>query len=238
MNNRKTATLVGIFYIIGTVAGSLNVAATGSILESGNLLAGIAANETRWLVGTLLILVMGFPLAMIPALTYPIFKKHNEVLAMGTIIFRGVLEAMAYIASTLTMLMLFSASRAFTGAPAAEASGLMRTSELLLGMSDWVSIILAIVFSIGALLFNYLLFQTRLVPRWLSGWGFIGAFLYFVAPLISMLEAHHYALSLDSRLFILLAPTAIQEMVFAVWVIAKGFQPTPQTGKLPAGQPA
>ena len=223
--NRRRATLVGVFYIIGTVAGILSMVATSPSLAASNVLSGIAANENRWTIGALLILVMGFPLAMIPALTYPIFKQHNEVLAMGTIIFRGILEAVAYMASTLSMLMLLSVSREYAGATSADAASLIRTGELLVDMGDWINLILALVFSIGAILFNYLLIQTRLVPRWLSTWGFVGAILYFAAPLVSMLESHHYPLSLDSMLFFLLAPTAIQEMVFAVWVIIKGFNP-------------
>jgi len=170
INNRKTAILVGVFYIIGTVAGIFSAIATGPSMAETNILAAIAANPNRWTIGTLLILVMGFPLAMIPALTYPIFKKHNEVLAMGTIIFRGVLEAVAYMASTLSMLMLLSVSREYAGATAADAANLTRTGELLVGMGDWINLILALVFSIGAILFNYLLIQTRLVLRWLSIW--------------------------------------------------------------------
>ena len=235
--NRRRATLVGVFYIIGTVAGILSMVATSPSLAASNVLSGIAANENRWTIGTLLILVMGFPLAMIPALTYSMFKKHNEVLAMGTIIFRGVLEAVAYMATTLSMLMLQSVSRKYAGATAADAASLIRTGELLVGMGDWINLILALVFSIGAMMFNYLLIQTRLVPRWLSGWGFIGAVLYFAAPLISMLEGHHYALTADSLLFILMAPTAVQEMVFAVWVIIKGFNPPPTANELLTDSP-
>ena len=235
--NRRRATLVGVFYIIGTVAGILSMVATSPSLAASNVLSGIAANENRWTIGTLLILVMGFPLAMIPALTYPIFKQHNEVLAMGSIIFRGVLEAVAYMATTLSMLMLLSVSREYAGATAASAASLIRTGELLVGMGDWINLILALVFSIGAMMFNYLLIQTRLVPRWLSGWGFIGAVLYFAAPLISMLEGHHYALTADSLLFILMAPTAVQEMVFAVWVIIKGFNPPPTANELLTDSP-
>jgi hypothetical protein len=238
MNNRRSASLVGIFYIIGTVAGILSMVLTSPNLAASDIPASIAANENRWMIGTLLILVMGFPLAMIPALTYPIFKKHNEVLAMGTIIFRGVLEAMAYIASTISMLMLLSVSRKYAGATGADTLGWMQMSEMLVEMKDWTGLMLALVFSIGAMMFNYLLMQTRLVPRWLSVWGLIGAVLYFAAPLVSMLEGHHYALSADSVLFILMAPTAVQEMVFAVWVIIKGFNPLPAATEVLTNSPA
>ena len=55
------------------------------------------------------------------------------------------------------------------------------------------------------------------MPRWLSVWGLVGAALYIVAPLGSM-----FGLSLG----VLMAPLAVQEMVMAVWLIAKGFNPS------------
>lgn len=74
----------------------------------------------------------------------------------------------------------------------------------------------AITFVLGALMFYVVLYQSRLVPRWLSTWGLVGAVLYIVPPLGSM-----FGLSLG----VLMAPLAVQEMVMAVWLIAKGFSP-------------
>ncbi len=67
-------------------------------------------------------------------------------------------------------------------------------------------------------MFSVLLYQSRLVPRWLSVWGLVGAALYIVPSLGSMFGL--------SSLGILMAPTAVQEMVMAVWLIAKGFNST------------
>ena len=74
-----------------------------------------------------------------------------------------------------------------------------------------------IPFALGALMFSVLLYQSRLVPRWLSAWGLVGAVLYVVPALGSM-----FGLSLG----FLMAPLALQEMVLAAWLIAKGFSPS------------
>jgi hypothetical protein len=68
-----------------------------------------------------------------------------------------------------------------------------------------------------------LFYQTRLIPRWLSGWGCIGAVLYPIAKVASMFSPLHLATEIGVGIGILLIPTAIQEMVFAVWMIVKGF---------------
>ena len=224
-NDRKTAVIVGALFIIGTVSGILSGVVSGSILEGPDLFIKVAANETRVIIGALLVLVMGFPLAMVPVLMYPIFKRYNEVLALGAVIFRGVLEAVCYIALTVSMLLLLTVSQEYVSSGAPNASQFQTLGTLLQEVGDWTNQILAIVFSIGALMLYYLFYRTRLVPRWLALWGFVGALLYFAAPFVSMIGQQHLALSLDGPLGILMGPLALQEMVFAVWLIVKGFNP-------------
>ncbi len=68
---RKTAVIVGILFIIGTVSGILAGVVTAPIRAGSTYPLNISASETQWLIGTLLILVMGFPLAMIPIHVIP-----------------------------------------------------------------------------------------------------------------------------------------------------------------------
>jgi hypothetical protein len=136
------------------------------------------------------------------------------------------------------MLLLLSASRAYGGALTPDGAALQTAAALLTNAGEWFGQITALVFSIGALMIYFLFYQTRLVPRWLAAWGFIGAMLYFAAPLFSMLGTQHLALSLSSPLGFLMGPLALQEMVFAVWLIVKGFNPSPMLARLPQETPA
>jgi hypothetical protein len=219
---RKTAVIVGILFIIGTVSGILSGVVTAPITAGATYPLNISASETQWLIGTLLILVMGFPLAMIPVLLYPIFKKHNEVLAFGAVLFRGVLEMVCYLIPVIGQFLLLSVSQIHGTNGAAEAADLQALGSVLIATNAWSSLLLGLVFSIGGLMIYALFYQTRLVPRWLSGWGFIGAILYFIAHMDGIFGAQQ-VLSFNSGLGILMAPLAIQEMVFAVWMIVKGF---------------
>jgi len=109
---------------------------------------------------------------------------------------------------------------------AADASYLQTMGSVLTAAKDWIEMWGALVFSIGGLMIYTLFYQTRLVPRWLSGWGLIGGVLYFIANLLSMFDPLHTAPSIGIGVGLLLVPTAIQEMVFAVWLIVKGFNPS------------
>jgi hypothetical protein len=94
---------------------------------------------------------------------------------------------------------------------------------MLIVAGDWIQLIGGIVFSVGTLMFFALFYQTRLIPRWLSGWGLIGAVLYVIAKIVSVFSPLHLAPDIGEGIGLLLVPTAIQEMVFGVWMIVKGF---------------
>jgi hypothetical protein len=214
MNPNKIARIVGILFIIGTLAGILSAVITAPILDGPDYLIKVAANESQLVMGTLLILIMGFALAMLPIMLFPIFKKYNEPLALGAVIFRGALEAVAYIAIVISMLLLLTVSQEYVNAGAPDASYFQTLGTLFLEAGVWFESMLAIVFSLGALMIYYLFYQSKLIPRWLSVWGFVGALIYLAEPLLAMF---------GSEFELLFAPLALQEMVLAVWLIVKGF---------------
>ena len=217
--NRETARTVGVLFIIGTVAGILSRVVMGPIQNTQDYLLGVPASETRLVVGALFILMMGLALAMVPVMMFPILRKHNETLALGYVVFRGGLEAVAYLAIATSWLLLVPLSQIYAQSGASDASNAQALGTVLLETKE-IGSILTIVFCIGALIFNYLLYRTGLVPRWLSGWGLIAIAPYFAAGLLAMFGV---ITALSPIYATLNLPLALQEMVLAVWLIVKGF---------------
>ena len=226
INYRRTAIIVGVLFIIGTVAGILSGVITTPVLDAPDYLNEIAANRSQIVWGALLVLVMGFPLAMIPVMMFPIFRKYSEPLALGAVVFRGVLEAVTYILMVICWLVLIPLSQEFVQAGAPDASNFQALGTLLTEAVYWINHILALVFTIGAAMLYWLFYKTKLIPGWLALWGFIGAILYFAAPIANMFESQHLPLSLGVKWGYLMIPLAIQEMIFALWLIIKGFNPS------------
>ena len=220
---RKTAIVVGVLFIVGTVAGISSGIVTGPVLGDSDYLAAVVANESSIVLGALLVLVMGFPLAMIPVMMFPIFRKYNEPLALGSVVFRGVLEAVTYMVIAICSLMFIPVGQAFLNAGAADAATFQAMGNFIKQAVYWTEHLLALVFTIGALMLYWLFYKTKLIPSWLALWGFIGAILYFAAPVLNLFDPQHPALSLGVKWGNLMAPLAIQEMVFALWMIIKGF---------------
>ena len=220
---RKTAIVVGVLFIVGTVAGISSGIVAGPVLGDSDYLAAVVANESSIVLGALLVLVMGFPLAMIPVMMFPIFRKYNEPLALGAVVFRGVLEAVTYMVIAICWLMFIPVGQAFLNAGAADAATFQAMGNFIKQAVYWTEHLLALVFTIGALMLYWLFYKTKLIPSWLALWGFIGAILYFAAPVLNLFDPQHPALSLGVKWGNLMAPLAIQEMVFALWMIIKGF---------------
>jgi hypothetical protein len=209
---RRTAIIVGVLFISGDIAGVLSYVVTGGLLDGRDALTKIAASQNQVVLGALLVLVMGLALAMVPVVMFPVFKKVNEVLALGCVVFRGALETVAYMASAGAWLLLVELSREHAEAASPGAPHFQTLSALLAGPIP--AYLTAIVFSLGSLMFYYLFYQSRLIPRWLSVWGLVGAVLYLASPLLDMF-GHGFGL--------LMAPLAVAEIVLAVWLLAKGF---------------
>jgi hypothetical protein len=224
---RKTAIIVGVLYIIGTVAGVLSVIVTTPILGASDYLAEVAANPNRLTTGVLLVLLMGLALAMVPVLLFPIFRKINEVLAMGYVVFRGALETAIYIVSIVPWLFLLIVGREYAAAGAPAGSYFQTLGSMLQEGNDSISSIIGIVFGLGALMIYDLLFQSRLIPRWISVWGFIAIILNLATSFLMLFGLQS---GFSTANMVMNAPIFFQEMVMAVWLIVKGFNPAAIAG--------
>ncbi len=217
---RKNAISVGILFIIATVVHVLGKTKfLDPILDAPDLLIKVSSNTNQLIIGSLLVLISVFACAGIAIGLYPVLRKHNEALALGSVGFR-VMETMLYVIGVACTLSLIPLSQGSASAGAANASPFQISGTLLLAVKDSAGMLSVIAFTMGALLYYYILFRSKLIPRWLSGWGLVAA----VSSLACILLTIFGQLVPFSTVFILLQlPIGLQEMVLAVWLIAKGF---------------
>ncbi len=218
--NRKTAIIVGVLYIIGTVSGILSVLFTQSILTDPDYLMQVSVHENQIIVGVLFVLTMALALAMVPVMLFPILRKFNEVLALGYLIFRGALETVVYMVMIITRLFLIIVSQQYAVA-GTQASYFQTLGAVLLAGHDAINTLLIIVFSLDALMLYCVFFQSKLIPRWISVWGLIAILMHFSTAFLVLF--HLVAPGISLTLFVINFPILIQEMVMAVWLIVKGF---------------
>ena len=219
---RKTAISVGVLFIIATVLNMLGNIPINTILDAPDYLINISANENQVIIGGLLVLLSAFASAGIAIGLYPVLRKHNEALALGSVGFR-VMEGMLYIVAVVGLLSLLTLSQDYVKAGASNASLFQVSGTILLAIKTWAGQLGVIAFTLGALMYYYVFYQSKLIPRWLSGWGFLGAALSLAATLLTIFGQ----LVPFSTVFMILHLTIlVQEMVLAVWLIVKGFNPS------------
>jgi hypothetical protein len=73
------------------------------------------------------------------------------------------------------------------------------------------------------MLYYIIFYRTKLVPRWLSGWGIVAAIFTMFSALLTM---YGLIAPFSTAQVILNLPILPQELVLAVWLIVKGFKPS------------
>lgn len=219
MTHRSAARVAGILFIVATVAFSVSVVVLEPVLGAQDYLASVSSSGLRVAAGTLLELINHIAVVGIAVVIYPILRRFSERFAVGYVAARSI-ESVLFAVGTMHLIALANVSHAFVSAGAPPASYFHTLGEMLLAGHDWDNAaLLFTAFSLGALILNYVLFRTRLVPRWLCGWGLVAAALILAARLMVMSGLQLTAIAV----FMMDAPIMLQEMVFAVWLIIKGF---------------
>lgn len=226
---RRGTALAGALTLVGMLAGALSIV---PVLERPDYLALVSAHRSEILLGA------GAQLVMIPAYLgsalylYPTLKRGDEALSLGFVGFRLIAVTFHFVGVILLPLFLVLSEGVVQSAPA-EPSQIAVVGELLRSGRDLVNhVALIIALVIGDLLLFRILYRWRLVPRWLSIWGFLGAGLALGASVMVLVGAADVV----SPLYLALnAPLGVQTLIVAFWLIARGFDTT-LLDHAPAGQ--
>jgi hypothetical protein len=218
-STRKIGVITGVIFIIATVAALL-AAALLPVMTSSDYLTLVSAHFNQVAASAFFYLIAAFGSAGIAISMYPVIKGSNVSLALGSVIFRAM-EAVLYMVAVVNLLSMLKLSQNFTNAGVADRSSLQATGDSLRNARDLATLTAVFAFSLGAFMYYYLFFQSRLIPRWLSGWGFAAIILLMTACVLALFSGKPV-----TGYTLLVIPIALQEMVLAVWLIVKGFSPS------------
>lgn len=213
---KKTARIVGALFLLSNATFLIgSTVFLEANLSGGDYLSQISANNAQVILGSLLELINGVAYLGIAVLMYPILRQRFESLALGYVALR-IIEFVTQIAASIVPLLLVTLSEQSVRAtgPVSQAIG-----ELLLSARYWSYEMLYLVFCLSALVFYYMLYQTRLVPRFISVWGLLGATLVLANTVAEIF-------GLDMGLAVAMVtglPMLLNELFLGGWLIVKGF---------------
>ncbi len=217
--NRKNAVIVGIFFIFATVTAILGFLLYQPILSGPDYLVNGAAHKDQVILGVLMELILAVADIGTAIGLFPILKQYGERIALGHLFLR-FFEAVVIVIGIVSVLSLLTLSQDFVAASAPDATAYHVSGILLHAVYSWTSI-LGPIFLLGlnTLMYSYLLFKSKLVPRPLALLGLTGAVLVLSYAMLVI-----FGVAVQGSGFTLLAmPVAVYEMILAVWLITKGF---------------
>lgn len=213
----KPARLVGVLFLFSNTTFILGaIVFIEPILSDPGYLNLVVTHRNQVVFGVLLELLNGVAYIGIAVLMYPILKQRFESLALGYVGFRLV-EFVTQILASLCPLALVTLGKEFVEADVPASTSIHIMGATLLAGRFWAFQMLSILFGLGALIFYFMLHQSRLIPRFISIWGLIGATVVLVNALFEI-----SGLDIPNLGVLML----LNELFLGVWLIMKGFNPS------------
>ncbi len=223
---RKTALVAGALYVLTFV--SIPTLALYSSVHDADYITG-TGSEVPVIVGGILEVIVALAGIGTTIVLYPVVKRQNEALALGFVSSR-VLEAAATFVGVASLLTVVSMRRDGAGADA------LVTSQALVGFYDSIFLLGGgFMPAVNALLLGTLLYQSRLVPRILPRIGFVGATTLVMSDLGVLFGAWDRVSAVTA---IAAIPIAVWEFSLGVYLLVKGFRPSPITAGMIDPRPA
>ncbi|MDL5513301.1 DUF4386 domain-containing protein [Arenibacter sp. M-2] len=215
---RKKSISVGTLLILSIVAGILSI---DPVIDGMDNLGSVSINSNAILIRAFMQFVLGLIYASIPIILYTLLKKINSSLTIGFLVFRIISVGFIFI-GWLSILLLLALSQEFASSGSPELLYFKTLDNLLRSGRDLINhVAMPLILSVGNLMFYSILYQSKIIPKWLSLWGLIATILSSVLASILLMFS---VINIITPAYITLAfPTALLEIVLATWLIVKGF---------------
>lgn len=212
--------MAGVLFIIATIASLVGTAIEQPVLQGTDYLK-VPSTANGLSAGAIAELVAAGTSAAIAIALYPVLQRWSSGLALGSVVFRAM-EAVMYTLGTVALLAITQIGRASQTLDAADGRVMRAMADVLMSVRQEAILAGVFAFTIGSLMYYFTFYRSRLIPRWLSGWGILAVILMLVACVLALFSGAPVQTYVP-----LIVPIALQEMVLAVWLIVRGFsEPT------------
>jgi hypothetical protein len=212
---RKTALAAGVLYILTFV--SIPTLFLYGPVKGANYILG-PGPDTAVLVGGILEVIVALAGIGTAVALFPVLKRQNEVLALGFVGSR-VLEAAGILTGVACLLAIVTLRQTGVG-----AAGLVIGQTLAVLYNRIFLLHQSLMPVVDDLLLGFLLYQSRLVPRVLPLIGIVGAALLVASDLGVWFNLWGQTSTVTALAAL---PVAIFEFALGVYLIVKGFRPSP-----------
>jgi hypothetical protein len=216
---QKAARVAGLAYVLIIVLAILKV----NFLESKLIVFGndaattnnIMANELLFRIGVVSEIIMFVLVVILSLALYVILKTVSKNFALAALFFRfgeAIIGVVITVLSGLIPLLLLNSEAVF------ETEQLQALVGLFLNLRTAGLDIVLIFVGLGGIVFCYLFFTSKYVPRILAAWGIFTYLSMLILSLVSILFPNHPVM-IETVLYTL---GGFFELIFGFWLLFKG----------------
>ncbi len=219
--SRKIAMIVGILFLISYAGVFVGAAIVGSALDAPDYLTMAYPNQTQVIAGMIIQFLNDAAIVGIAVMLFPVFRKYSETLALGYVAFR-IMEAVMLMISKVSLLSLIPLSQKYLAADAPNAALYQASGAFALAQDYWAGEMATISLMVGAVILYTILYQSKLVPRFIAVWGFIALASLVAARALAVPDLTKGFQPAMALYFLIV----LNELFLAGWLIVKGFNPS------------
>ena len=217
MGSRRTySRLIGALFLSGFLFYGVGFRLVTSVVGTPDFLSTISAHQTTLVLGAFLMLLNSPVVVGMAVLFFPILENHGKRTALAYLASR-IVEAALLAVGVLCLLMLLPLAQHAVDAGCASAVWAKALGFLAIQSNTMAYQIAEMSLGLGGVFLCSLLFRSRLIPRYLAGWGGIG-YALFLAGAIAEILGIHIGLMLS-------IPGGLFELALGFWLLIKGFEP-------------
>lgn len=211
----KTIKAVGLLFLIAMFSSIAGGVLIESILNDNDLIRKVFVNKALIRFGVFLEIINSLAVIGIAILLFPVIKEFNERTALGYFSFR-LIESLFCVTSAFMPLLVINLSDEYLKASVLNYSYFDSIGKSLLVVRSEISgLMIPIFFSLGGILFYTFLYQSKLIPGFISLWGLISVIL--------VLSSNLFETSSTIQVLLVL-PIIVNEIFLGGWLIVNGFK--------------
>jgi len=224
-STRKTARVAGTFYLITFAASIPALFLLSPVLNNPGYVVS-AGSDTSVLLGCFLDVITALAGVGSAVALFSVVKRQHEGFALGFVTTR-LMEAAIIMIGVVSLLSIVTLRQNAAGTAGADQASLVAVGQSLVAVRDWTFLLGPnLMAALNALLLGTLMYRSRLVPRLIPTIGRIGGVLLLADVTAIFFGGYDLGSPWHG---IAAAPIFIWELSLGIWMVVKGFKPSPIT---------
>jgi hypothetical protein len=224
-SQRKAAKVAGFMFLFSLIVPSLNWAfVLSQFIVAENVIStaqNIMANELLFRIGITIELMMSAGLIVLALALYIILKPVNRNLALLGLLWKlaeAIIAAAIVLVSFIALQVLNGDAYVTVFLP----EQLQVPIGLILNAHVATYSIPMVFLGLDMIVFSYLFFKSKYIPRILAGFGILSFALIFIHALMFILVPKYATMPINQVIF--WTPSGLFEIIIGIWLLSKGLK--------------